>query len=140
MNYEQYISSPEWKQKRQRVIERDGCKCRTCWESEDLEVHHVSYERLFNEDLDDLITLCHQCHEAITTVIRRRRYSTRIITVSDHQRITPIIKIEVSHGKTNIEISDHEPSANPAPQWTNRRPFEPFLEGDETDLRQTRQD
>lgn len=58
-----------WKAKRQQRLELDGCRCRTCghdgaiWP---LTVHHVSYDRWGDEDVEhDLITLCAACHWAI---------------------------------------------------------------------------
>lgn len=77
--YEQHISSPEWKETRKKILERDKNECRTCPSKERLEVHHRHYKNLGNEDLDDLTCLCHTCHEAITTRIRRERYGARRI-------------------------------------------------------------
>lgn len=73
--YERYMKSSAWFAKRKLVIERDGHRCQTCHSTERLEVHHATYERLSHEDLSDLITLCHDCHMAITCVIRGRRHS-----------------------------------------------------------------
>jgi hypothetical protein len=28
-------------------------------------VHHITYERIYAEDLDDLITVCNRCHEKV---------------------------------------------------------------------------
>lgn len=64
--YFAYIQSPEWKAKRRQVLKRDGWACRKCWTTltyAKLEVHHLTYERLGNEDLRDLITLCEECHK-----------------------------------------------------------------------------
>lgn len=71
------MRSPAWLKKRLERIEKDKFRCRTCWSKELLEVHHLTYDRFSNEDLDDLITLCHDCHEAVTQVIRKRRYAQR---------------------------------------------------------------
>lgn len=72
--YTKYINSEAWREKRKDRLQIDGNKCRTCLSKERLEVHHVTYERFGNENLDDLITLCRDCHEAITNSIRNRRY------------------------------------------------------------------
>lgn len=42
--------------------------------SEDLEVHHKTYE---HELVTDLITVCIRCHNILTDAIRRERYSQR---------------------------------------------------------------
>lgn len=75
--YTQYINSRTWKLKRREVLKRDNKQCQTCLSGENLEVHHKTYEHLGNEPLEDLITLCKHCHEAITSSIRFRRYSKK---------------------------------------------------------------
>jgi hypothetical protein len=72
--YRRYIASAEWYAKREQRRAIDKSRCRTCGISERLECHHVSYERFMHEEMEDLITLCHWCHKAITSVIRDRRY------------------------------------------------------------------
>lgn len=72
--YEQYMRSPAWFAKRKLVLERDRHRCQTCHATEQLEVHHATYERLGNENLEDLVVLCRDCHRAVTCTIRRRRY------------------------------------------------------------------
>lgn len=60
--YYDYINSEEWKIKRAQVIERDGGRCRACLSNKYLNIHHLTYDRVFNESLNDLITVCHECH------------------------------------------------------------------------------
>lgn len=63
--YYMYLSSPEWKAKRKLVFERDNNVCRVCEKSNASEVHHLTYENVFNEALEDLISICHECHKGI---------------------------------------------------------------------------
>ena len=84
MGYESYMRSEAWRTKRDQVLERDGHTCRTCGATEELEVHHASYHHLGDEPLEDLITLCRVCHEAITCSIRERRYAGRENRVDRH--------------------------------------------------------
>lgn len=66
INYKEYIKSEEWKIKRKEVLKRDKFKCRLCsakGTEYNLHVHHNSYKNLGNEPLEDLITLCKECHE-----------------------------------------------------------------------------
>ncbi len=78
--YKEYMRSPEWRQKRKTIINRDLYRCRICgWQpkthstNNHLEVHHSTYERLGDEWDSDLITLCHHCHKEITKFLRKRR-------------------------------------------------------------------
>ncbi len=44
-----------------RVYERDGLACQKCQRTKGLLVHHIDFDKTNNE-LDNLVTLCHQCH------------------------------------------------------------------------------
>lgn len=63
MPYEKYLQTPEWREKRELALKRDGYRCRACDTDEKLHVHHRTYARRGNEDLDDLTTFCESCHE-----------------------------------------------------------------------------
>ena len=66
--YERYIKSSKWRNIRQRVMARDGQRCKMCNSTENLQVHHLTYEHLYKEEnyLYDLVTLCKKCHEKET--------------------------------------------------------------------------
>src|SRR4051812_46653240 len=56
--YANYLDSPEWKAKREAVKRRCNNICERCRKYLVDEVHHLTYERLFNELLEDLQGLC----------------------------------------------------------------------------------
>lgn len=87
--YEQYIKSDVWKQKRQQRLKIDAHECQTCCSTERLEVHHKHYRNFKNEQMADLITLCHDCHEAITNVFRSRKYEFFVMPETDYKDIRP---------------------------------------------------
>ena len=60
-----YMSSTKWYTKRQERLEIDNFECKLCNSIIDLKVHHKTYKRIFNEDINDLVTLCSDCHTAI---------------------------------------------------------------------------
>jgi 5-methylcytosine-specific restriction endonuclease McrA len=61
--YHAYLRSPEWKEKREQVLTRDGHKCRLCNSPKAPSVHHRRYlDNHEEEPLEDLITLCSRCH------------------------------------------------------------------------------
>lgn len=62
-NYQEYIQSDAWKQKSAEAKERAGHKCQLCNSSDKLETHHRTYDNLGYEEDNDLIVLCHKCHE-----------------------------------------------------------------------------
>lgn len=57
-----YLQSPEWQTLRFTVFERDGYMCQSCGSKHNLNCHHISYENLGNESLEQLTTLCQVCH------------------------------------------------------------------------------
>lgn len=63
--YRTYIDSTAWFRKRRERLEIDGHRCQgfMCFRTDCLEVHHKTYERIGDERMEDLITLCESCHE-----------------------------------------------------------------------------
>jgi hypothetical protein len=64
VDYDEYLRSPSWREKRDYVLLRAGYRCQVCNGKERLEVHHRTYDRLGHEDPEDLTVLCRGCHEA----------------------------------------------------------------------------
>lgn len=60
--YKAYLLSDEWKAKREARKKKDGYKCKRCRSTKNLQVHHLTYKRIFNERLSDLVTTCDKCH------------------------------------------------------------------------------
>lgn len=117
-DYGKYINSPEWREKRKQRLKIDGKECRTCCSKTDLEVHHRHYNNFGNEDIkNDLITLCRDCHEAITSSIRFRRYIKQGVKLQSTQfesdrEIIENIKKEVQIEKTNLKSGRKVPTKN----------------------------
>ena len=59
--YQQYLNSKEWARKKKEVLSRDYYCCQLC--GENLNVHHLTYNRVGDEALFDLVTFCRSCHE-----------------------------------------------------------------------------
>ena len=85
--YASYLRSVRWKRFRAVVLILAGGRCADCGENAE-HVHHLTYARLGNERLEDVVPLCRFCHENrhggplgafIARIIRR-------IESSDEQR------------------------------------------------------
>lgn len=81
VGYRKYISSHEWKKKRERAFEKLGKKCGRCGSTVNIEVHHRSYDNLYNESIIDVEIVCNGCHkradnERIESSITDSAYST----------------------------------------------------------------
>ena len=163
-HYNNYIKSPDWQNKPQRLqaIQRDCGRCVLCDSTEDLEVHHRTYENFGNEKLEDLYTLCRQCHETVTDMSRRKRYEAAgPLEVSDSKilkyegkfqsteewPLPPIVDTtnampgmnsykEAIGVHTEFDVSDSGSDAHPVPQWSDGRPSERMDKEDQGDLRQ----
>jgi hypothetical protein len=80
----QFYNTPEWLELRERILLRDGARCRNCGHPERLEVHHWLPEHEYDDSHDGkgygkgpnplivhesgLVTLCHGCHVALTNL------------------------------------------------------------------------
>lgn len=63
MPYHTYLQTPEWKERRLLILERDGYRCQICNSPDRLNVHHRDYTRRGYENDTDLTTLCQGCHQ-----------------------------------------------------------------------------
>ena len=61
--YLNYLESEIWLNLKNKIKKRDKNKCTKCNSNLNLQVHHLTYENLFNEKDEDLITLCSKCHK-----------------------------------------------------------------------------
>lgn len=70
MNYKKYIQSDEWKAKRQAKLEdcQYKCECEGGCTREATQIHHLHYDTLGHETMDDLQALCPKCHMKISKV------------------------------------------------------------------------
>jgi hypothetical protein len=67
VDYGTYMASRAWKLKRKEVIARAENICERCFDADIRDIHHVRYERLGHEDIDqDLMGLCRPCHEFLS--------------------------------------------------------------------------
>lgn len=64
-DYQAYLASDQWSLKRKAVLKRDNACCQACLHREGTEVHHLTYERIFEEPMFDLVAVCRPCHEKL---------------------------------------------------------------------------
>lgn len=62
LSYSDYLQTEEWARKRLAVWLRDSKRCRICNSNKGIQVHHRDYSNIGNEPLNDLVTLCRDCH------------------------------------------------------------------------------
>ena len=69
-NYQDYIASPEWREKRARLFKRGQiarCWCcnRKARVGKSLDAHHLTYEHFGDERPGELVLLCQMCHAMV---------------------------------------------------------------------------
>ena len=65
------IKSEKRKSTRKQAIARDSCQCRVCGSPHGLQVHHIVHKSKGGHDtLDNLITLCSDCHLIVHNQLR----------------------------------------------------------------------
>lgn len=65
IDYQMYLSTKEWADKRDAVLARCGHTCEGCRAAKATQVHHLTYRHIYNEMLFELVGLCRSCHEKI---------------------------------------------------------------------------
>jgi hypothetical protein len=63
--YHNYLQTSEWYDKRNQVLRFSNHKCNRCKETENLQVHHLNYNSIGDESLNDLEVVCRSCHKKI---------------------------------------------------------------------------
>jgi len=60
-----YLRSSKWTVLRTSVLIRDNSTCQSCGSKNNLHIHHITYEKLGDERMEDLVTLCSICHQEV---------------------------------------------------------------------------
>lgn len=79
MNYDKYLKSEHWNKKRQQFFRRSkkNRKCYVCSSTDNLNVHHNSYDNLHKEPLVELVCLFQKHHSLTHDVSKQLKVSYR---------------------------------------------------------------
>jgi hypothetical protein len=61
--YDLYLATDKWRGFKNSIISKRGFNCELCSSKKNIQVHHLTYERLGNEMPEDVMILCKKCHE-----------------------------------------------------------------------------
>jgi 5-methylcytosine-specific restriction endonuclease McrA len=84
--YKQYLESNEWKDKRKLILQRDNNLCQLCKEKQAEAIHHLTYDNLYNEPLEDLLSLCKSCHLTLHERLSQKEKDLLNIKLSQSKR------------------------------------------------------
>jgi len=62
-DYHKYLLSDEWAAIKLDLFEFRGEICERCNSKDNIQVHHIHYKNLYNEEPEDLLILCKDCHK-----------------------------------------------------------------------------
>jgi 5-methylcytosine-specific restriction endonuclease McrA len=93
MRYREYLRSDRWKKQRKRTFQNHGRRCVVCG-SEKVEVHHLTYKSLGNEDpKKHLLPLCREHHQQVHIYAEERRMhvwnATHLLTKEYRSKSNP---------------------------------------------------
>lgn len=88
-SYDHYLRSPEWQALRVRHADEFGDSCGLCEVDEGIrQLHHMTYERVGQERLTDLVRLCANCHQMVHALERRGEIGLDFAGIVDMKRAT----------------------------------------------------
>lgn len=81
-SYNEDLNDERWKEKREKILKRDGYKCRWCGSIDRLQVHHKYYNkypdgsrvRAWDYPDDALMVLCDDCHKKYHSKYKVKSY------------------------------------------------------------------
>ena len=74
-NKKTYLKSAQWKALRLATLKRDHYTCQQCGiDNVPLDVHHIHYNNLGDEPLEDLVCVCRSCHQEIHNLLGYSHY------------------------------------------------------------------
>lgn len=65
IRYERHLRSDKWAIICEKICRRDNGTCQGCLDSKGHHVHHLTYDRMGDELLIDLVLLCRTCHAKV---------------------------------------------------------------------------
>ena len=64
-----YMKTEQWKQLKSIRLRIAQNKCECCGSTNKLHLHHVNYERLTQELIEDVAILCEECHNKVHSIL-----------------------------------------------------------------------
>jgi hypothetical protein len=64
-DYNEYLQSFEWADRRQKVLARCKWICEGCGKNRAVQVHHLTYQHYRHEFLFELVGICKECHDTL---------------------------------------------------------------------------
>lgn len=102
-SYPQYINTQHWRNIKKAYKYSHEYKCQHCGDtSPGLHLHHLTYERIGNERMSDLMYLCELCHAVVHARPKKKSHKPKRGKVIPKQRkpFKPVKKKKRQQEKT----------------------------------------
>lgn len=91
--YKRYLKSDKWLGKRKDKLEEVDYECELCGKHGcTLQVHHLTYDRIFDEENKDLLVVCKPCHKYADRIRKSRKRISKGENLEIKQATNSIIK------------------------------------------------
>lgn len=117
--YQAYLRSTQWKEKRARILAERGKRCEVCGYHDRLSLHHLTYVRLYDEPDSDLLVTCESCHAGF-----HGRWGV-VGAIGAHQHKSRIRRLieEWKERERPRQVQRVQPSATESNEWSGYDPF-----------------
>jgi len=123
-NYSEKLQKPEWQNKRQEILKRDGYMCQRCSITDtELHIHHCYYENglePWEYNNQSLITLCRDCHEYETAHLDRNKRD--MLNSLSRKGLLANVYEQLSFAFESVPIWGNDATAWQAISWAIRTP------------------
>lgn len=75
--YREYLKGEHWKNVKKSFYKVNARKCVECSSTVNLNLHHLTYDRLGKERLSDLVCLCEDCHHKLHENLKTQKKSPK---------------------------------------------------------------
>lgn len=88
--YYAHLMSQRWRDTREIKLEQTDGRCEKCGKrKQHMNVHHLTYENVYNERLEDLQVLCRRCHKDEHGIDRKEKVENKLpISTKESRKAT----------------------------------------------------
>lgn len=103
--YQKYLASSHWRSFKKYFYKTQPKECCVCGDSFKLNLHHITYENLGKEKLEDVVCLCEFHHSIVHQRLNKDKDSNQIIKEMRNEKVIPkksIIKIKKQYSECRL--------------------------------------
>jgi 5-methylcytosine-specific restriction endonuclease McrA len=123
--YREYLQSSEWANIKIDLIHNRGNKCESCGKIGYVQVHHLTYDRLFNEEPSDLVLLCAGCHKAEHGIVTKEMIAEfqrkNRLTNSNKKSAVKLTQEELAKHKSEIKARNRKRKKERRKKWLQNK-------------------